>query len=93
MHFHLPEALASAIPLRRSTDDEVGGVQWMEMGEHNPLYCALYASHKEIADTVLRTQGGRPPQRGSTLRLTIPDHGGSPPTRRPRHAPTPQLSA
>ena len=43
MHFHLPEALATAIPLRRSTDDEVGGVQWMEIGERNPLYCALYA--------------------------------------------------
>lgn len=51
MHFHCPEALGSMLKLQAG--DDAAGVKWLEIGDHNPEYLALYASHKTFVDMLL----------------------------------------
>ena len=41
MHFHVPDSLATALPLR--SGDDACDVKWLEMGDHNPAYLQLCA--------------------------------------------------
>ncbi len=51
IHFHC--SAEQAVHLRLKSGDDACDVAWEEVGEHNPVYCKLYANHKEFIDKVL----------------------------------------
>lgn len=56
MHFHCSQRLGERLTLHAG--DDAAAAMWLEVGDHNPHYRALYASHKHIVDLVARTHGG-----------------------------------
>ena len=59
MHFHCSDRMGERLTLKAG--DDAADVTWLEVNPENPAYCALYASHKQIADLVYVTHGGGSP--------------------------------
>jgi|TARA_B100000524_G_scaffold130515_1_gene64579 ADP-ribose pyrophosphatase len=55
MHFHCKDELGKLLMLHAG--DDAAEVRWLEVGDHEPDYCKLYASHKFLVDKVMLTHG------------------------------------
>ena len=69
MHFHCPSEVAGRLKLHAG--DDATAVTWLEVGDHNPSYRALYASHKQIVDLVDATHGVEALRRQQAERLAM----------------------
>lgn len=71
MHFHCSERMGTMLTLKAG--DDAADVTWLEVDPDSAAYCALYASHRQIADLVYNTHGAGNPLEAYTgsRRLSI----------------------